>query len=134
MSLKSALLDVIKLKQELEKEKEITNKIKKMIEGQKALLNTSLSTNESHDIVRVQKAWNPDIICDGGVSYYKNNNNSKWYRISVCNDDNDIILKFRFKDATNRLVSISSRTLKEAQQVIDEIYGKGKYIVSACCL
>lgn len=130
MSLKSALLATIKLKQELEKEKEITDKIKKMIEGQKALLDTSLSTNESHDIVRVQKAWNPDIICDGGVSYYKNNN--KWYRISVCNDGNDIILKFKFKDATNRLVSISSRTLREAQEVVDDVYGKGKYTVSAC--
>lgn len=130
MSLKSALLATIKLKQELEKEKEITNKIKKMIDGQKALLDTSLFTNESHDIVRVQKAWNPDIICDGGVSYYKHNN--KWYRISVCNDGNDVILKFRFKDARNRLVSISSRTLREAQEVVDDVYGKGKYTVSAC--
>mgnify|MGYP003602529801 CR=1 FL=1 len=130
MSLKSALLATIKLKQELEKEKEITNKIKKMIDGQKALLDTSLSTNESHDIVRVQKAWNPDIICDGGVSYYKHNN--KWYRISVCNDGNDVILKFRFKDARNRLVSISSRTLREAQEVVDDVYGKGKYTVSVC--
>ena len=132
MSLKSALLATIKLKQELEKEKEITNKIKKMIEGQKALLNTSLDINESGDIIRASKSWNPDIIRDGGVSYY--NLNNKWYRISVCNDDNDIILKFRFKDATNRLVSTSSRTLREAQEVVDEIYGKGKYIVSACCL
>ena len=130
MSLKSALLATIKLKQELEKEKEITNKIKKMIDGQKALLDTSLSTNESHDIVRVQKAWNPDIICDGGVSYYKHNN--KWYRISVCNDGNDFILKFRFKDARNRLVSISSRTLREAQEVVEYVYGKGKYTVSVC--
>ena len=130
MSLKSALLATIKLKQELEKEKEITNKIKKMIDGQKALLDTSLSTNESHDIVMVQKAWNSDILDDGGVSYYKHNN--KWYRISVCNDGNDVILKFRFKDARNRLVSISSRTLREAQEVVDDVYGKGKYTVSAC--
>lgn len=130
MSLKSALLATIKLKQALEKEKEITDKIKKMIDGQKALLNTSLDINESHDTVRVQKVWNPDIICDGGVSYYKLNN--KWYRISVCNNVNDVILKFRFKDALGRLVSISANSLKESQQVIDSIYGKGKYTVSAC--
>ena len=130
MSLKSALLATIKLKQELEKEKEITNKIKKMIDGQKALLDTSLDINESDDIIRASKSWNPDIICDGGVSYYKLNN--KWYRISVCNDGNDVILKFRFKDALGRLVSISANSLKESQQVIDSIYGKGKYTVSAC--
>ena len=101
-----------------------------MIDGQQALLNTSLDIDESDDIVRVQKVWNPDILYDGGVSYYKLNN--KWYRVSVCNDDNDVILKFRFKDATNRLVSISSRTLREAQEVVDDIYGKGKYTVSVC--
>lgn len=129
MSLKSALLATIKLKQELEKEKEGTDKIKKMIDGQKALLNTSLDINESSDIVRASKSWNPAILYDGGVSYYKLNN--KWYRVSVCNDDNDIILKFRFKDAIGRWVSVSAKTLKEAQQVIDSIYGKGKYTVSA---
>lgn len=130
MSLKSALLATIKLKQELEKEKEITNKIKKMIDGQQALLNTSLDIDEADDIVRVQKVWNPDILYDGGVSYYKLNN--KWYRVSVCNDDNDVILKFRFKDALGRLVSISANSLREAQEVVDDIYGKGKYTVSVC--
>ena len=57
--------------------------------------------------------------------------------MSVCDGDNDVILKFRFKDAIGRWVSVSAGSLKEAQQVVDDIYGtskdgKHKYVVSAC--
>ena len=85
--------------------------------------------------VKVKKEWGEDIITDGGISYYKLN--GRWYRVSVCDGDNDVILKFRFKDAIGRWVSVSARSLKEAQQVIDSIYGtskdgKHKYTLSAC--
>ena len=126
MSLKEAL---IKIQQE-KKEKEITARIQAMIDEQKRLLGEGLDISKDGDIVKVKKEWNEDILTDGGVSYYKLND--KWYRVSVCDGDNDIILKFRFKDALGRLVSISTRTLKEAQWVVDDIFGKGKYIVSAC--
>ena len=131
MSLKEAL---IKIQQE-KKEKEITAKIQAMIDEQKRLLGEGLDINKDGDIVKVKKEWNEDILTDGGVSYYKLND--KWYRVSVCDGDNDIILKFRFKDAVGRWVSVSARSLKEAQQVIDSIYGtskdgKHKYVVSAC--
>ena len=131
MSLKEAL---IKIQQE-KKEKEITARIQAMIDEQKRLLNEGLDINKDGDIVKVKKEWNEDILTDGGVSYYKLND--KWYRVSVCDGDNDIILKFRFKDAVGRWVSVSARSLKEAQQVIDSIYGtskdgKHKYTLSAC--
>ena len=126
MSLKEAL---IKIQQE-KKEKEITARIQAMIDEQKRLLGEGLDISKDGDIVKVKKEWNEDILTDGGVSYYKLND--KWYRVSVCDGDNDVILKFRFKDALGRLVSISTRTLKEAQWVVDDIFGKGKYIVSAC--
>ncbi len=131
MSLKEAL---IKIQQE-KKEKDITAKIQTMIDEQKRLLNEGLDVNKDGDIVKVKKEWNDDILTDGGVSYYKMND--KWYRVSVCDNDNDIILKFRFKDAIGRWVSVSARTLKEAQWVVDDIYGvskdgKHKYVVSAC--
>ena len=126
MSLKEAL---IKIQQE-KKEKEITARIQAMIDEQKRLLGEGLDISKDDDIVKVKKEWNEGILTDGGVSYYKLND--KWYRVSVCDGDNDIILKFRFKDALGRLVSISTRTLKEAQWVVDDIFGKGKYIVSAC--
>ena len=125
MSLKEAL---IKIQQE-KKEKEISERIEAMLAQQKALLNSNhagsvTATNET------TKTWNPNILTEGGVSYYKLNN--KWYRVSVCDGDNDVVLKFKFKDAMSRLVSISAGSLKEAQQVVDSIYGKGKYTVSAC--
>ena len=130
MSLKEAL---IKIQQE-KKEKDITMKIQTMIDEQKRLLNEGLDISKDGDIVKVKKEWNDDILTDGGISYYKLNN--KWYRVSVCDNDNDIILKFRFKDAVGRLVSVSAKTLKEAQAVVNDIYGvskdgKGKYSVSA---
>ena len=131
MSLKSTL---IKIQQE-KKEKEITAKIQAMLDEQKRLLGEGLDINKDGDIIKVKKEWNDDILTDGGVSYYKLND--KWYRVSVCDGDNDIILKFRFKDAIGRWVSVSAATLKEAQAVVDSIYGtskdgKHKYTVSAC--
>ena len=131
MSLKLALLQV---KQE-KKEKEITAKIEAMIDEQKALLGEGLDISKDGDIIKVKKEWNEDILTDGGISYYKLNN--KWYRVSVCNNDNDIVLKYWFKNALGVKVSVSTRSLKEAQQVIDSIYGtskdgKHKYTLSAC--
>ena len=127
MSLKEAL---IKIQQE-KKEKDITDKIQAMINEQNRLLNEGCVNNT----IKVKKEWNEDILTDGGISYYKMND--KWYRISVCDNDNNIILKFRFKDAVGRWVSVSAGSLKEAQQVIDSIYGtskdgKHKYTLSAC--
>ena len=131
MSLKEAL---IKIQQE-KKEKEITAKIEAMIDEQNRLLGEGLDINKDGDIIKVKKEWNDDILTDGGVSYYKLND--KWYRVSVCNNDNDIVLKYWFKNALGLKVSVSTRSLKEAQQVIDSIYGtskdgKHKYTLSAC--
>ena len=126
MSLKEVL---IKIQQE-KKEKEVTARIQAMIDEQKRLLNEGLDVNKDGDIIKVKKEWNDGILTDGGVSYYKMND--KWYRVSVCDGDNDVILKFRFKDAIGRWVSVSTKTLKEAQAVVDNIFGKHKYTVSAC--
>ena len=125
MSLKEAL---IKIQQE-KKEKDITERIEAMLTQQKALLNSN-HTGSVTATNKTTKTWNPNILTEGGVSYYKLND--KWYRVSVCNGDNDVILKFRFKDAVWRWVSVSARTLKEAQSVVDDIFGKYKYTVSAC--
>ena len=126
MSLKTALLKI----QQEKKEKEIVDKIQAMLDEQKRLLGEGLDISKDGDIVKVKKEWNEDILTDGGISYYKLNN--KWYRVSVCGGDNDVVLKFRFKDAVGRWVSVSAKSSKGAQQVMDDIYGKGKYTVSAC--
>ena len=128
MSLKSALVAF----QQEKKEKEISVKIQAMIDEQKALLGEGLDISKDGDIIKVKKEWNEDILTDGGVSYYRLND--KWYRVSVCNGDNDIILKFKIKTALDKTLSVSAKALKEAQSVVDDLFGKGKYIVSACCL
>ena len=129
MSLKEAL---IKIQQE-KKEKEISVKIQAMLDEQNRLLNEGCVNNTT----KVKKEWDDGILTEGGVSYYKLNDKS--YKVSVCDGDNDVVLKFKFKDALGRLVSVSANSLKEAQAVVNDIYGvskdgKGKYIVSACCL
>ena len=130
MSLKSALMQY----KESKADKEITEKIEAMLAQQKALLNSN-HTGSVTATNKTTKTWNPNILTEGGVSYYRLN--GKWYRVSVCNGDNDIVLKYWFKNALGVKVSVSTRSLKEAQQVIDSIYGtskdgKHKYTLSAC--
>ena len=125
MSLKEALMQYKQSKVD----KEITDKIESMLAQQKALLNSN-HTGSVTATNKITKTWNPNILTEGGISYYKLND--KCYRVSVCDGDNDVVLKFKFKDAMSRLVSISARSLREVQQVVDDIYGKGKYTVSAC--
>lgn len=126
MSLKEALVAY----QQEKKEKEITARIQAMLDEQKRLLGEGLDISKDGDIVKVKKEWNDDVLTEGGISYYKLNN--KWYKISVCDGDNDVILKFKFKDAIGRWVSVSTKSIKEAQQVVDDIFGKHKYTLSAC--
>ena len=118
----------MQLKQE-KKEKEIAEKIEAMLNEQKRLLGEGLDINKDGDIIKVKKEWNENVLTDGGISYYKLNN--KWYRVSVCNNDNDVVLKYWFKNALGVKVSVSTATLKEAQSVVNDIYGKGKYNLSA---
>ena len=125
MSLKEVL---IKIQQE-KKEKDITERIEAMLTQQKALLNSN-HTGSVTATNKTTKTWNPNILTEGGVSYYKMNN--KWYRVSVCDGGNDVVLKFTIKDAMGRWVSVSAKSLKEAQSVVDDIFGKYKYTVSAC--
>ncbi len=124
MSLKSALMQY----KESKADKEIMVKIQAMLDEQKALLNSN-HTGSVTATNKTTKTWNPNILTEGGVSYYKMND--KRYRVSVCDGDNDVVLKYWFKNALGIKVSISTKTLKEAQQVVDSIYGKGKYNLSA---
>ena len=108
----------------------IDMKIADMLKRQKALLDEGLDINKDGDVVKVKKEWDASVLNSGGITYRKVND--KWYRVSVCDGDNDIILKFRFKDAVGRWVSVSAKSIKEAQSVVDDIFGKHKYTVSAC--
>ena len=112
-------------------DKEITEKIEAMLAQQKLLL--VIADNEKCNTSnKPSKEWQPDILTKGGISYYTLN--GKKYRVSVCDGDNDIVLKFKIKTALDKTLSVSAKALKEAQSVVDDLFGKGKYIVSACCL
>ena len=129
MSLKSALIQI----QQEKKEKEIVDKIEAMLTQQKLLL-TMADNEKCNTSNKPSKEWQPDILTKGGISYYTLND--KKYKVSVCNNDNDVVLKYWFKNALGVKVSVSTKTLKEAQQVVDDIYGtskdgKSKYSVSA---
>ena len=129
MSLKSALIQY----KESKADKEVTEKIEAMLAQQKLLL--VIADNERCNTGnKSSKEWQPDILTKGGISYYTLND--KKYKMSVCNNDNDVVLKYWFKNALGVKVSVSTKTLKEAQAVVNDIYGvskdgKGKYIVSA---
>ena len=125
MSLKEALVAY----QQEKKEKEIVAKIQAMLDEQKRLLGEGLDISKDGDIVKVKKEWNENVLTEGGISYYKLND--KWHRVSVCYGDNDVVLKFKIKTALDKTLSVSARTYQEAQSVIDDIFGKGKYIVSS---
>ena len=71
MSLKEALMQY----KESKADKEITEKIEAMLAQQKALLDTALDINKDGDIIKVKKEWDDGILTDGGVSYYKMNDN-----------------------------------------------------------
>ena len=114
------------------KEKEIAAKIQAMIDEQKRLLDEWLDINDDGDIIKVKKEWDASVLSSGGITYRKVNN--KWYRVSVCDNDNDVILKFKIKSALGKTISVSARTYQEAQSVVDDIYGEGKYTVSTCCV
>ena len=129
MSLKEALMQY----KESKVDKEITEKIEAMLNEQKRLLaiaeNEKCNTDGKSTGNKSSKEWQPDILTKGGISYYTLN--GKKYKVSVCNNDNDVVLKYWFKNAMGRLVSVSARALKEAQSVVNDIYGKGKYNLSA---
>ena len=113
---------------ESKSDKEITEKIEAMLAQQKALL--AIADNEKGNTGnKPSKEWQPDILTKGGIAYYTLND--KKYKVSVCNNDNDVVLKYWFKNAMGMKVSISTKTLKEAKRVVDDIYGKSKYNLSA---
>ena len=134
MSLKTALMQYKQSKVD----KEVMDKIEVMLAQQQALLaiadNEKSKTYSQPKNSKPSKEWQPDILTKGGISYYTLND--KKYKVSVCNNDNDVVLKYWFKNALGVKVSVSTKTLKEAQAVVNDIYGvskdgKSKYTVSA---
>ena len=129
MSLKNALIG---FKKQLE-DKATDEKIAKMLAEQSDILNkrTSEDVNVSKN-TKAKKWFDESVLSNGGKTHYKLND--KWYRISVDSKSDVEYTQFKFHTTTalGYVLYISAKTHKDAQDVVDGIFGKkGLYLVSA---
>ena len=123
MSLKNALLG---FKKQLE-DKATDEKIAKMLAEQSDILNKHVAKSATP-----KKWFDESVLSNGGNTHYKLND--KWYRISVDSKSNVEYTQFKFHTTTalGYVLYISAKTYKDAQDVVDDIFGKkGLYLVSA---
>lgn len=83
------------------------------------------------------KQWDSEILKTGGVSYWyikdidkvklADNDIKEKYRVS---GDRSKLLKWKIRTASDEIFSVSAKGQQEAQLVVDEIFGKGRYRVS----
>ena len=130
MSLKNALMgykqQIDAVKKQLE-DKATDEKIAKMLAEQSDILNKSTSKE-----AKVKKWFDESVLSSGGNTHYKLND--KWYRISVDSKSDVEYTQFKFHTTTalGYVLYISAKTYKDAQDVVDDIFGKkGLYLVSA---
>lgn len=125
MSLKNALLG---FKKQLE-DKATDEKIAKMLAEQADILNKSVAKDAKS---KPKKWFDESVLSNGGNTYYKLND--KWYRISIDSKSDIKYTQFKFHTTTalGYVLYISAKTYKDAQDVVDGIFGKkGLYLVSA---
>ena len=123
MSLKNALMG---FKKQLE-DKATDEKIAKMLAEQSNILNKDVVKQPSP-----KKWFDESVLSNGGNTHYKLND--KWYRISVDSKGDVEYTQFKFHTTTalGYVLYISAKTYKDAQDVVDDIFGKkGLYLVSA---
>ena len=123
MSLKNALMC---FKKQLE-DKVTDEKIAKMLAEQSDILNKGVVKQPSP-----KKWFDESVLSNGGNTHYKLND--KWYRISVDSKSDVEYTQFKFHTTTalGYVLYISAKTYKDAQDVVDDIFGKkGLYLVSA---
>ena len=123
MSLKNALMG---FKKQLE-DKATDEKIAKMLAEQSDILNKGVVKQPSP-----KKWFDESVLSNGGNTHYKLND--KWYRISVDSKSDVEYTQFKFHTTTalGYVLYISAKTYKDAQDVVDGIFGKkGLYLVSA---
>ena len=123
MSLKNALMG---FKKQLE-DKATDEKIAKMLAEQSDILNKGVVKQPSP-----KKWFDESVLSNGGNTHYKLND--KWYRISIDSKSDVEYTQFKFYTTTalGYVLYISAKTYKDAQDVVDDIFGKkGLYLVSA---
>lgn len=98
------------------------------------------SAEEMYD----KKQWNENILISGGISYYypivKFGGDvveiGKRYRVAMTykgrfnEEQHTKKLKYRVRLANDEIFSVAAKTAKEAQYIVDELFGKNMYRVS----
>ena len=123
MSLKNALMG---FKKQLE-DKATDEKIAKMLAEQSDILNKHVAKSATP-----KKWFDESVLSNGGNTHYKLSD--KWYRISVDSKSDVEYTQFKFHTTTalGYILYISAKTYKDAQDVVDDIFGKkGLCLVSA---
>jgi len=82
------------------------------------------------------KKWNEEILVSGGVSYFypTKSNDAELkdrYRVAMTyKREHTKKLKYKVRLANGELFSVAAKTIREAQVVVDELFGRGHYRVS----
>lgn len=95
------------------------------------------------ELMYERKIWNSDILIHGGISYCypeqlvgRDLDLKRCYRVAMTykgrfnEEQHTKKLKFRVRLANDEIFSVAAKTSKEAQAVVDELFGKGHYKVS----
>ena len=117
-----------------------------------ALALNEYETEQQHKKELKEKAWNPDVLVTGGVSWWnrkvvkqvvdkktnvvKDKETVQKVKITVLTQDQDPTEvsnkgKFSFRNACGNRIYISVKSYREADEFVAEIYGKGVYRVSS---
>lgn len=82
------------------------------------------------------KLWNEEVLVNGGTTYFYPTKSDtvdlkERYRVSMTHKrEHTDKLKFKIKTATGEVFSVAAKSQAEGQEVVNQIYGKGKYRVS----
>lgn len=116
-----------------------TARIEQMLREQEEILKRSESKSESAVSKELKKLTVEEALQMGGVAQVPVTLNGKVvkFKIAVHRKDSTERLpefKFHVKSALGNTVYIQAKDRKSAQAVVNEIFGKGRYVVSSMYL
>ena len=101
------------------------------------MTNSTVSdSNMNSSSKATDKKWNEEILVSGGVSYFypTKSNDAELkdrYRVAMTyKREHTKKLKYKVRLANGELFSVAAKTIREAQVVVDELFGRGHYRVS----
>ena len=141
MSLKEALLkhkqQLDEIKQEIV-ERQQTEKLQMMLAQQQRILDRSEKPplKIKKEVAKVDYSFNPEVLSQGGSCFYHTTIGGvkRKFRISVTSDTHDVVLKFSTRIANGERFSVNAKSYSEANTIVDELFGKNMYSISASAI